>query len=118
VANAIQILQSKQEMGEQLDDADMRSVIRRLKAALLVLREEQVRHPYRRENPATLAIVNPPGGKVMGDRVYEIAYRHVHDGEDYVHEFKKPDGVRLVILSPTQVMLDGGRMPIIDLFHV
>lgn len=67
-----------------------------------------------RANPL-LAIANSPAvGDVMADRVYEIAYRHKSDGLDYVHVFKKPDNVELVVLNDRAVLLRGKRRRILQ----
>lgn len=65
-----------------------------------------------RRNPL-LAISNAEG-EAMADRVYEIAYRHKADGLDYVHVFKDPDNVELVVLAPRAVLLRGKRRRILE----
>lgn len=90
------------------------------KAAKDVMLERALNHlfgsagsnPRSRRNPL-LAIANA-GGEVMADRVYEIAYRHKADGFDYVHVFKDPDNVELVVLAPRVVLLRGKRRRILE----
>lgn len=54
-----------------------------------------------RPNPLEVWRVNPPG--TMSRRVYDVRYRHLEDGEDYVHDFG-PD-VELEALDDGTVLL-------------
>jgi hypothetical protein len=82
-------------------------------AALAQARRAGLKVPAR-QNPGVLALVNPgTDADLMGTAVYEVRYRHAHDGADYVHEFEFPDSVTLWRLSPYQVLLQGER-PIVE----
>lgn len=68
------------------------------------------------DNPHTRSHVR--GAKwprAMADAVYEIKYRHVDDGKDYVHSFNRPSNVLITAESPIRVVLTSAR-PIIGMF--
>lgn len=60
-----------------------------------------------RDNPALVIWPNPPGlhrkDALMSHRVYEIAYKHFVDGQDYKHEFSP--GVWMQANKDNQVVL-------------
>ena len=72
-----------------------------------------------RENPALLVGLNPrrnplPGTSVragdrISDRVYEVAYRHDEDGEDYKHEFKAGVELWTVTLGKAKAIVIVGK---------
>lgn len=69
----------------------------------------------RRNPPLEVWHTNPPG--VIGEEVYDVRYRHIDDGEDYVHDFGP--GVELEGLDGGDVILyqrDG--LPIWDDFEL
>jgi hypothetical protein len=84
---------------------------RAVAAAHEMARRKGLRVPRWRSNP-TLAIANPPRRRLMGDAVYQIKYRHASNGKDWVHDFERPDDVRLEILDDHRVCMvsSGGAL--------
>lgn len=59
-------------------------------------------------NPPLVLVGNPAreGARLLGVEVHRIEYRHVHAGNRY-HDFEFPEQVRLYVLNPYQVLIQG-----------
>lgn len=59
-------------------------------------------------NPSLVTYANPPkGGKVMSDRVYQVKYEHMENGQDYYHDFD--DGVEMIALPDKNILLKSDK---------
>ena len=85
------------DMAEQLD----------VLARDMLYQLRNVGHVNPRENPPLLIWGNPrgKGAVVLSKRVYDIAYRHVEDGQDYKHEFSAGTWLFTHDKAPDQVTL-------------
>ena len=72
-----------------------------------ILTRGKRRAPRARRNPPLLTFDSNPPGRVIGEQVYAVWYRHAEDGEPYVHEFGP--GVELVADDDGGVHFESSR---------